>query len=252
MKFYESNFSYDYSFPTVTLAYFLRYPNPYSKHVLSADVIERYVDPETHRLHTTRLVLKRSKVPSAMLRLLPKGLAGPSGASQSYVIEQSVVDVKEGWMKTEAKNLEWTGVLSVVESQHYQRQAPSKGVRTEPMGSFIDDFHEKEKVQDHPSEWTSCNTNVTFISKVGQAKSARKREGETSEKELEASRGFFATWSANGIQRTLEHIGARRGETAVANGKHGMDMVLQRLRTGGIVAALEGMRQDRAAGLVPA
>ena len=248
MKFYESNFSYDYSFPTVTLAYFLRYPNPYSKHVLSADVIDRFVDPDTQRLHTTRLVLKRSKVPSAMLRILPSGLAGPNGASQTYVVETSVVDVKEGWMKTQSKNMEWTGVLSVVEDQHYQRQAPSKGVRTEPLGSFIDDFHEKVRVRDHHNEWTSCNTVVTFVSRIGQGKIAKRKDSPI---DVEGPRGFFASWSTNGIQRTIEHIGVRRTKDAVVNGKNGMNMVLERLRNGGIVAALEGMRRDREAGLVP-
>src|SRR5450432_4106511 len=64
VKFYELNYTYDYSFPAVTLAYFLRYPNPYSTHVLSTDVIERFVDPVTGRLSTTRIHLKRSRLPA--------------------------------------------------------------------------------------------------------------------------------------------------------------------------------------------
>ena len=244
MKFYESNYSYDYSFPTVTLAYFLRYPNPYSKHVLSTDVIDRYVDPETKRLHTTRLVLKRSKVPSAMLKLLPNGLAGPGGASQSYIVEKSVVDVKEGWMKTESKNMEWTGILSVLENQTFQRQPFNKDLRSGQLGSFANSQQEK----DTNKETTSCNTIVTFVSRLGQAK-IRKAN---SEGEDEAPKGFFASWSTSGIQRTIEKIGVMRTRDALINGKNGMNMVLERLRNGGIVAAVEGMRRDREAGLVPA
>lgn len=63
VKFYESTYTYDYTFPAVTLAYFLRYPNPYSTHVLSTDVISRHFDPATQQLHTLRLHLKRSKLP---------------------------------------------------------------------------------------------------------------------------------------------------------------------------------------------
>lgn len=247
MKFYESSFSYDYSFPTVTLAYFLRYPNPYSKHVLSTDVIDRYIDPETNRLHTTRLVLKRSKVPSAMLKFIPKGLAGPGGASQSYVVEKSIVDVKEGWMKTESRNMEWTGILSVVESQTFQRQAPSTLVRYEQVGSFTEGLEEKEQEK----EWTSCNAVVTFVSRLGQTR-LRRKDGPPADGEIEAPRGFFASWSTTGIQRTIEMVGVKRTKDALVNGRNGMNMVLDRLRSGGIVAALEGMRKDREAGLVPA
>ncbi|EER37847.1 MSF1 domain-containing protein [Histoplasma capsulatum H143] len=125
MKFFESTFNYDYSFPAVSLAYFLRYPNPYSRHVLTTDVIDRYVDPVTERLHTTRLLLKKSKIPSAMLKLLPKGIGGSENSGQSFILETTVVDVKEGWMHTESRNMEWTGILSVVEKQLYRRLPPS-------------------------------------------------------------------------------------------------------------------------------
>lgn len=74
----------------VTAAIWQRYPNPYSKHVLSSDVIERYVrcmpaqegcitvytvatlrrvDPETKCLHTTRLLVKTNKQPRWMDRV---------------------------------------------------------------------------------------------------------------------------------------------------------------------------------------
>src|ERR1700761_4262401 len=124
MKFYEHSFNYDYTFPAVALAYFLRYPNPYSRHVLSSDVIDCYIDPETGRLHTVRLHLKKSKVPSAILKFLPRSIAGPGGTSQSYVLEKSTIDVKEGWMETESKNMEWTGILNVIEKKTYRRKRP--------------------------------------------------------------------------------------------------------------------------------
>ena len=60
VKFYSTHYTYDHSFPTVTLAYFLRYPNPYSRHVSSTDTIARTFDPVTQRLTTVRLHLKRS------------------------------------------------------------------------------------------------------------------------------------------------------------------------------------------------
>ncbi|KIX00664.1 uncharacterized protein Z518_09729 [Rhinocladiella mackenziei CBS 650.93] len=237
MKFYESSFNYDYTFPAVTLAYFLRYPNPFSKHVLSSDVIDRYVDPETQRLHTVRLHLKKSKVPVGILKFLPRGLAGPGGASQSYVLEKSTIDMKEGWMETESKNMEWTGILSVVERQTYKRQ------RLSEIPSPIRPEDESQRSK----ETTSCKTVVTFVSHLGQSKllGRKKQEYSTCGEEETPRQSLFSAWSTAGIQRTVELIGVKRTKSALLNGKEGMNVVLERLRSGGIVGVLEGMRRDR-------
>ncbi|TAQ86684.1 hypothetical protein B7494_g5000 [Chlorociboria aeruginascens] len=126
VRFFESNYTYYYSFPAVTLAYFLRYPNPYSTHVLSTDVISRSIDPDTGRLFTLRLHRKASRVPSGVKKFLPKSaLESMSGdSSDTFVLETSEVDIKEGWMRTESRNLDWTSILSVVEKQEYRREAP--------------------------------------------------------------------------------------------------------------------------------
>lgn len=237
MKFYEHSFNYDYTFPAVTLAYFLRYPNPYSKHVLSSDVVDRYIDPETQRLHTLRLHLKRSKVPSAILKFLPRGLTGPGGLSQSYVLEKTIIDVKEGWMETESKNMEWTGILSVVERQTFRRQR-------------LSDISSSPRPSDEPQrskETTACKTVVTFVSHLGQGKflGRKKQEQAPNLEEETPKQGLFAAWSTAGIQRTIELVGVKRTKSALMNGKEGMNVVLERLRSGGVVAVLEGMRRDR-------
>ncbi|KAJ9603841.1 hypothetical protein H2200_011362 [Cladophialophora chaetospira] len=238
MKFYEHSSNYDYTFPAVALAYFLRYPNPYSRHVLSSDVIDRYIDPETGRLHSTRLHLKKSKVPSAILSFLPRSIAGPGGTSQTFVLEKSIIDPKEGWMETESKNMEWTGVLSVVEKQTYRRQR-------------LSDMNDEEPQPQRPKETTTCKTVVTFVSQLGQNKLlSRKKTMQTADVEEEAPKqGLFAAWSTAGIQRTIELVGVKRTKTALINGKEGMNVVLERLRSGGIVAVLEGMRRDRLEGM---
>jgi 4-amino-4-deoxychorismate lyase len=232
MKVYESSYNYDYPFPTVTLAYFLRYPNPYSRHVLSTDVIDRYVDPDTKRLHTLRLHLKKSKVPKAILSFLPRGLAGPGGASQSFILERSTIDINEGWMETESRNMEWTGILSVREHQVYKRRQPIEGL-AESSGQA--------------SNSTTCKTTVTFLSRLGQAKAQRRKaEAESgTEQQEHTKQGFFAAWSTAGVQRTVELVGVKRTKTALINGKEGMNVVLERLRQGGVLAVLEGMRKDR-------
>jgi 4-amino-4-deoxychorismate lyase len=246
MKFFENSSSYDYSFPAVTLAYFLRYPNPYSRHVLCTDVIDRYVDPSTKRLHTTRLHLKRSKVPAAMLKFIPAGLAGPGGASQSYVIEKSVIDVDEGWMETESRNMEWTGILSVSERQTFRRQPIPTETWRDKLAATNEDMTANAMEKD--KEWTSCKTVVSFKSRLGQAmrKNAEISSSSSSSSEDDVPKqGFLASWSTAGIQRTIELIGVKRTKTAIMNGRNGMNVVLERLRNGGVVGVLEGMRNDR-------
>ncbi|PGH14949.1 hypothetical protein AJ80_05712 [Polytolypa hystricis UAMH7299] len=254
MKFFENNFTYDYSFPAVSLAYFLRYPNPYSRHVLTTDVIDRHVDPTTGRLHSTRLHLKRSKIPSAMLKLLPKGISGAENSGQSFILETSVVDVKEGWMRTESRNMEWTGILSVVEKQDFRRLGPS----SDEVTSLATMKHQLQPASsssnlaiDSKDEKTAVKTKVIFRSRLGQVMMhrAKKANGDTQPEEEAPKRNFLASWSTAGIQRTIEIIGVKRTSDAVMKSKKGMNIVLERMRHGGIVGVLEGMRHDREASL---
>lgn len=244
VKFYENAFNYDYAFPAVSLAYFLRYPNPYATHVLSTDVIDRHFDPVTQQLSTTRLHLKRSKIPPAVLKILPKGILGASGdAGQSYVLEKSVVDVKGGWMETETRNLEWTGILSVVEKQIYKRPPVTETSQAQSIKDLVD-FPRGES--------TDVVTTTTLLSRYGQAKYLRKKnvatlsepDSDMLEDEATVKKGLFSTWSTTSLQRSIEGAGLRRTRAALAKSKDGMNVVLDRLRQGGLRAVLDGMRRD--------
>ena len=246
VKFFENSFSYDFPFPAVSLAYFLRYPNPYATHVISTDVIDRHLDPLTQRLTTTRLHLKRSKIPPTLLKLLPKGISGSSAdAGQSYILEKSVIDVKEGWMKTESRNLEWTGILSVVEKQLYRRP---------PLDIARGDNQTFDLVERTKGEGTDVTTTVTLLSRFGQAKTLRKREeagaispspASDPDEEPLPRKSFFSSWSTSSLQRSIEVIGLRRTREATGKSNEGMKVVLERLRRGGLGRVLEGMQEDR-------
>lgn len=275
VKVHTQTHTHPYPFEAVTLAYYLRYPNPYSTHVLSTDIISRHYDPAAQTLYTARLHLKRSKIPSAVLKLLPRSWLGATppggdeGTSQSYILERSIVDVKSGVMVTESRNLEFTGVLKVVERQLYRRPATD-------LGSFFRDKYVRGTAGDalgvfrlEPPGWrqmmggrervdgeeTEVSTKVELISSLGEAgqKKARKRwgwgkkeeAGQAEVEQPEQKAGFLRSWSLGPMQRSIEAIGLRRTERAVPNSRKGMNIVLDRLRNGGLVAALEGMRMDR-------
>lgn len=280
VKVFSSHFSYDYSFPAVSLAFFLRYPNPYSRHVISSDVVSRTLDPVTGRLTTVCLHLKRSKLPAAVLRVLPRSLvgaaaAGPDGTSQTFVLESSTVDVGQGWMHTESRNLEWTGVLSVIERQHYR---PSDVVMTASSAVPWSD-------PTHTPGRTDVESTVTLHSPLGEAQHNRwkqRRAAAAAAAAAAASGGvdaqddhdgiahrvpgadtgypepaavatasatepapWFRAWTTASLRRTIESFGVRRAARSQPNAREGMEVVLGRLRHGGLVAALEGMRRDR-------
>lgn len=201
--------TYSHPFPTVTLAYFLRYCspqiNPFASHVLSTDTISRHVDPATGRLHTTRIHLKKSRMPGAVYKLLPSSLTGGSGDKETYVLETSVVDVKQGWMQTESRNLNFASILSVVEQQTYSA----------------------------PSNASSCDvtTKMMYSSGVGD----KVREG-----------GWFAKAI---IQRSIESLASRKTQDQLGKSREGMRAVLEGLRNTGVKGIVELTRKTREAAL---
>lgn len=235
MKVIYDKREFTYPFTAVSLAYFLRYPNRYSLHVLATDVIERFIDPNTNRLHSTRLHLKQTKVPSNILKLIAKGRSGSDHSTKSYILETSIVDPTEGWMRTESRNLEWTGILSVVERQHYQRLRASENAQSR-----------NRNPREPNSEQTVVHTNVTLHSSLGEGKFLSYRNY-TDREEEKFGKGFFFTLSPLGIQRAVEFIGVKRTRNAVSKGAQGMNLVLERLRSGGIICVLEGIQQDHRA-----
>ncbi len=145
-------------------------------------------------------------------------------------------------METESRNMEWTGILSVIERQIYRRQP----LPTETWRDRLAATDEDTSSNEDEKEWTSCKTVVSFKSRLGQAMRKNAETSSITSSEDEAPRqGFFASWSTAGIQRTIELVGVKRTKTAIMNGKNGMNVVLERLRSGGVVGVLEGMRKDR-------
>ena len=261
VKFYSSTYSYDYPFPAVTLAYFLRYPNPYSRHVASTDTISRHFDPSTQRLTTVRLHLKRSRLPPAVLKLLPKSARGDSvgadGRTQSFILERSVVDVREGWMAAESRNLDWSHVLDVIERHTYLRPVGTGGVAPAADVSV----KEEETSPALPpivvdEERTDVRVSVALKSRIGeQIRKRRQRWGEQAsatsvsgngeQDEVVAKQGWFSTWSTGAVRSAIEAISLQRTERSQPKAQKGMSVVLDRLRNGGLEAVLEGMRRDR-------
>jgi len=97
----------------VSLAFFLRYPNPFASHVISCDVISREFSPSGSLL-TTRLILKTGTLP----RWAPKGIISRSGI---WIVEESEVDPQGKVVRCLTRNLEHVKAMQVLETQTFSQ-----------------------------------------------------------------------------------------------------------------------------------
>jgi 4-amino-4-deoxychorismate lyase len=75
----------------------MKYPNPFSSHVLSADILNRWIDPQSGHLHTTRLIHKTGTLPTGVMNMLH--------TQEAFVLEESTVDPENCFMQTRTRNL---------------------------------------------------------------------------------------------------------------------------------------------------
>ena len=171
-------------------------------------------------------------MPPAVMNLLPKnilgnGSRGPNGEAQNLLLEKSTVDLKEGWMETETEELQYRGVLSVVEKQRFARPSEFKSQSPGPNGAWKDAY-------------TEVKTNVTFKSRFGFG-----RRDDAGGVVAEEKKSFFGSWSTSALQRTIESTSLNRTMKGLSKSREGMKIVMERIREGGVVGALEQMRRDR-------
>ncbi|KAK5708593.1 hypothetical protein LTR17_020531 [Elasticomyces elasticus] len=257
VRFYSSDYTFDYSFSAVALAYFLRYPNPYSRHVASTDTIDRSYDPVTQRLTTVRLHVKQSRLPPAVLKLLPKSSAlvgsteaeGKEGRAQSFILEKSVVDVREGWMETESRNLDWNNVLSVIERHTFRRpeaQPDSLDNLTDVHVDVTLKSRIGEQLRRRRQRWGEQATATSVLGTgAGDTGVVAENGGSVEVDEPAVKQGWFSSWSSSAIRAAVETISLQRTEKSQPKAQLGMGVVLDRLRTGGIQRVLGGMKDDR-------
>jgi hypothetical protein len=158
-------------------------------------------------------------MPAAIFKLLPASITGGGGAEKaSYILETSVVDMREGWMRTESRNLNFVGVLSVVERQLYSPR-PASGSAT-----------------------TDVATTVVFRSRLGERIRGRLSQAAaaaTSGNEDGSRPGFFARLGTHGIQRSIESLASTKTQDQLGKSREGMGLILERLRQSGVRGVLE-------------
>uniref|UniRef100_UPI00398E51DA PRELI domain-containing protein 1, mitochondrial-like n=1 Tax=Pristiophorus japonicus TaxID=55135 RepID=UPI00398E51DA len=101
------------SWDQVASAFWQRYPNPFSKHVLTEDVIYREVTAD-NKLVSRRLFTKTNRLPRWGEMIFPTNLA-----QSVFVIEDSIVDLQNRTFTTLTQNVNHTRLMLIEEKCVY-------------------------------------------------------------------------------------------------------------------------------------
>uniref|UniRef100_A0A6M2DM83 PRELI/MSF1 domain-containing protein n=1 Tax=Xenopsylla cheopis TaxID=163159 RepID=A0A6M2DM83_XENCH len=127
-KYFENTTIFNFKWDQVVKAFWLRYPNPHSTHVLSEDTISR--DVKEGRLHTRRLLTKTNLIPKWGKRFI--------SAPFVKIYEESIVDPLNKTMITYTFNMGHAKVMSVVEKVVYKASLDNPNHTIAVRSAWID------------------------------------------------------------------------------------------------------------------
>ncbi|ODQ68474.1 protein MSF1 [Nadsonia fulvescens var. elongata DSM 6958] len=114
MKTYQLQHTIDYPWWFVTAAYWHKYPNPFSTHIVSIDVLRQEYDPETKRLRVERLVSMKQSVPIWLTRIVSRN------NTAAYVREVTEVDLVAQTFITRSFNMTMNHLARIDETVSYK------------------------------------------------------------------------------------------------------------------------------------
>nr|CAD2130297.1 unnamed protein product [Meloidogyne enterolobii] len=112
---------FDYTINQVVTIFYNRYPNSFSKHVISEDVISREI--KGGKIITRKLIVKRG---AGFLKSVPHWISRQTHVAFMPTLEESIFDVNEGTLITHTRNVSWTNTLDMTETCTYKKLPDSK------------------------------------------------------------------------------------------------------------------------------
>ncbi|KAL4648768.1 PRELI domain-containing protein 1, mitochondrial [Arapaima gigas] len=109
------------SWDQVSTAFWQRYPNPYSNHVLTEDIVFREVTLD-NCLISRRLLTKTSRMPRWAEKYFPAHMG-----RSAYIVEDSIVEPRSQTMTTVTWNISHARLMSVVERCVYRVNPENSG-----------------------------------------------------------------------------------------------------------------------------
>lgn len=120
-KFFENSCLFDYSWDQLAKAFWKRYPNPFSSHVLSEDTLQREI--RNGQLYSKRLLTKTNRLPKWSEKWV-------TVSRETWVVEESYVNPKTKRITTYTRNIGLQKVMTVVEKVEYSPDPEQPGSRT--------------------------------------------------------------------------------------------------------------------------
>ncbi|KAI0359060.1 MSF1-domain-containing protein [Trametes cingulata] len=120
MHYFSQLFHYDHPWSHVVIGMWHKYPNPHCSHVLSIDVVDRSVDPNTGIIRTERILGCKQKAPGWIVKLF-------GGSEDAFVREVSFIDPATQTATITSVNLSLSQFATCYESIRY---TPSPDGRT--------------------------------------------------------------------------------------------------------------------------
>lgn len=153
-------------------------------------------------------------------------------------------------MSTESRNLNFVGVLSVVEKQLYT--SPTSPATLPPASAAL-------SKDSSPTTTTDVETTVVFRSRLGERIRDRLGHVQQAQQQIQQQAqqhqqeggggggggGFFAKLGARGIQRSIEKVASTKTLDQLGKSREGMHIILERLRQSGIIGVLELRKRAR-------
>jgi len=118
MRFETVIDSLNFAWDQVVVAFWARYPNPFTTHVLTEDVLRRELRPDGS-LYTCRLLMKTNSIPKWGQSLMP--------ASRVPIIEESIVDPNKKTLITYCRNITHKSLMETTEKVVYTSNNDENG-----------------------------------------------------------------------------------------------------------------------------
>lgn len=119
VQFLNREHIYQHPWERVTTAFWRKYPNPLSPHVLDIDVLDRHLDAKG-RLYTTRLITCKGHVPDWISKAV-------GGKNHCFVLERSVVDRENRTLVMKSRNISFENLIQVHETCVYDTHTGEEG-----------------------------------------------------------------------------------------------------------------------------
>jgi hypothetical protein len=124
MHFFTQSFKYDHPWSHVVIGIWHKYPNPHCTHVVTVDVLDRSVDPNTGIIRTERVLGCKQKTPAWIVKLF-------GGSEDAYVREISFVDPATQNATITSVNLSLSQFASCYERIQYSPTSPHQTMFTQ-------------------------------------------------------------------------------------------------------------------------